>query len=109
MAPDPAQPQNLLVLNGKSFDFSKFRRTMQGPLELVDGLPDAPDSKSVPFTAWLVRGGQPLKNGFSNPDQSVLLLNVSELLKLAKPGDHLQILPARDAVKGFNFCLSGGC
>jgi hypothetical protein len=109
MAVDPARPGNVLVLNGKSFDFDKFRRQMTGPLELVDGSPDAPDSKSVPFTAWLVRNGQPLKTGLSNPDQSILLLNIYEMLKLAKPGDHLQIRPARDSAKGFNFCVSGGC
>lgn len=86
---------NPLVLNGKSLDYADFGLQSKGALSLVEGCPETPEAKKVPFRIFLRRNGVPVSSEYSDTNREVFEIEISNMLSQAKPGDYLVIVPAR--------------
>lgn len=88
---------NPLVLNGKPLDYTRFSIMSKGILTVVEGNPESPEAVKIPFTVYLRRDGEIITQGKSDPGQEVYEIEISEVLSLAKDGDHLLIVPVRES------------
>ncbi len=86
---------NPLLLNGKSLDYADFTGRTKGILTLVEGDPESPEAKKVPFRIYLRRDGVIITEGRSDSSREVMEIEISEVLAHAKHGDHLLIVPVR--------------
>lgn len=87
---------NPLVLNGKQLDYSRFSIMSKGKLTVVEGNPELPEATQIPFVIYLRRNGEIITQGKSDPGRKVFEIEISEVLALAKPDDHLLIVPVRE-------------
>jgi|GEM_PF-3014979 len=83
------------VLNGQLLSSGTVSYTANGKLELVGGNPTLADSPRLPYRIYLQRNGTVLNEGASCPDRTVTEIELSTVLKLARPGDELMIEPVR--------------
>lgn len=88
---------NPLALNGKPLDYTQFGGFSKGLLCVVKGKPEIMDPETIPFHIYLRRDGMIINEGKSSSTREVFRIEISEVLKLAKPGDHLIIEPVRKA------------
>lgn len=88
---------NPLVLNGKPLDYTQFSILSQGQFCVVKGKPGVQSIEKIPFRIYLRRKGVIINQGKSSSTQAVLSIEISEVLKLAWPGDHLIIEPVRES------------
>ncbi len=100
LGPDASVPtgdfySNPLVLNGKPLDVTRFNIFSRGTLAMVKGNPESPFAEKIPFRIYLRRDGELITTGASNRLQQVFSVEISEVLKLSEPGDHLIIEPVR--------------
>lgn len=86
---------NPLVLDGKPLEYADFSLRSKGALAVVKGNPESPDATAIPFQVYLRRNGTIVCLGKSDPKREVTAVEISEVLKHAKNGDHLIIAPAR--------------
>jgi hypothetical protein len=104
---------NPLLLNGKPLDYAKFSAGSKGTLTLVEGNPESPDARAIPFHIYLRRNGTILTMGASNPAAKVMSIDVQNVLNQAKVDDHLIIEPVRKrdwkAKRIIRVGLSWGC
>ena len=83
---------NPLMLDGKPLAYSEFRLWSKGELTVNKGAPVTGQATQVPFYVYLRRSGKKiLIPGKEKPDPKQLKIDLSEVLKLAQPGDHLVI------------------
>lgn len=64
---------------------------------MVKGNPEIPDAEKIPFHIYLRRKGVVINEGKSSSTQEVFRIEISDVLKLAMPGDHLIIEPVLKA------------
>lgn len=86
---------NPLVLNNRPLDYTWFSILSRGPLCVVKGNPDIPDAEKIPFHIYLRRKGVIINEGKSSSTKAVFCVEISDVLKLAMPGDHLIIEPVQ--------------
>lgn len=86
---------NPLLLNGKPLEYADFSGASKGMLTVVEGNPESPTTTKIPFMIYLRRDGAIIKQGKSDINREVFEIEISEVLALAKNGDHLIIAPAR--------------
>ena len=86
---------NPLLLNGKPLEYADFSQFSKGTLTVVKGNPASIDAVKIPFHVFLRRNGKAVCLGHSDPKREVTAIEISEVLKHAKDGDHLLIVPAR--------------
>ncbi len=86
---------NPLLLNGSPLDYADFSINSRGILTLVEGNPESPDAKKVPFRIYLRREGVVILQGKSDTRREVTEIELAEVLAEAKPNDHLIIVPVR--------------
>jgi hypothetical protein len=83
---------NPLLLNGETFDYSKFSPALKGELTVIKKAAKTGAITQVPFYAYLRRNGQkffiPGEERCKIPQTK---MEISDLLKDAKPGDELVI------------------
>jgi hypothetical protein len=85
---------NPLTLNGKPLDFFEFNLGSKGELTVIKGAAATGKTIQVPFYAYLRRdGNRVFIPGYEKPDISQVKLDISEILRHAKRGDHLVIEP----------------
>ena len=104
---------NPLLLNGKPLDYNTFNVGTKGELTVIKGAPVTARTIEVPFHAYLRRDGIkifiPTLERF---DITNTRMEISEILKYAKPGDLLIIEAVRredSAVKRILKVIKGGC
>lgn len=105
---------NPLMLSGKPLDYGKFNLESKGQLTVCKGAKTpAGQTKPIPFYVYLRRNGNkiliPAKEK-SDPKQ--VKIDLSEIFKYAKPGDHLVIEAVNKEdgrVKRILKLLGGGC
>ncbi|MGC4022253.1 MAG: hypothetical protein QM734_10060 [Cyclobacteriaceae bacterium] len=103
---------NPLVLDGRPLVYSEFNIQSTGELMVVKGAPVTGETILVPFYVSLRRNGNNvLFLGKLRSDQKIKV-EISEILKYAKPGDLLVIEAAKKEdghVKRILKLLAGGC
>ena len=102
---------NPLTLNDKPLDYAMFGIRSQGVLAVVKGNPELPNAEKIPFRIYLRRDGVMVNTPQCNSTQQVFSIKLSEVLQLAKPGDHLIIEPVRTSdrkAKRFIKLIEGG-
>jgi hypothetical protein len=104
---------NPLMLNGKPLDYSAFNVKLKGELIVIKGAVLTGRTIQVPFYVYLKRNGKKVpifrKAG---SDQKQIKIEISEILRYAKPGDQLVIEAVRKEdgpVKRILKLLEGGC
>ena len=104
---------NPLMLNGKPLSYGDFNNHSNGELTVRKGSAITGQTTQVPFYAYLRRNGNKvLIPGKERSDPKQLKIDISEMLRHAKPGDHLVIEAVRkeDApVKRILKLLKEGC
>lgn len=86
--------KNPLLLNGKPLEYADFSPFSKGILTVVKGNPASPAAAAIPFRVYLRRNGEVVCRGLSDPKREVMSVEISEVMKQAKDGDHLIIVPA---------------
>jgi hypothetical protein len=103
---------NPLRLNGMPLDYSKFNAATMGELTVVKGAFINGATIQVPFNAYLRRNSAKVFiPGKERSNLKQVKVNISEILRYAKPGDQLVIEAVRKedgAVKRI-LKLNGGC
>ena len=84
---------NLLTVNGHSFDQTDLWRTSKGVLALVEGDPQVPNHKPVPFRLSLRRAGKVVKHWPAGETEGVYSVQLEDLWLDARPGDELIVEP----------------
>jgi len=85
---------NPLLLNGKPLDYGAFNVESKGELTVIKGAAITGKTTQVPFYVYLRRNGDKvLIFGKTRSDQKQIKIDLSEILRYAKPGDHLVIEP----------------
>jgi hypothetical protein len=104
---------NPLLLNGEPVDYSKFNQSSTGELTVIKGAVKTGETIHVPFFVYLRRNGIkffiPGKEKF---DLKQTKIDLAEILKYARPGDHLVIEAVRKedgAVKRILKLPGDGC
>lgn len=104
---------NPLLLNGKPLDYSGFNTKSRGELTVIKGAAINRETIQVPFYVYLRRNGNKvLIPGKERSDPRQIKIDVSEILKYAKPGDQLVIEAVRKEdgpVKRILKLPGGGC
>lgn len=86
---------NPLLLNGKPLEYADFSIFSKGILTVVEGDPESPVAKKIPFKIYLRRDGTIITQGKSDINREITEIEISKVLSLARNGDHLIIAPAR--------------
>jgi hypothetical protein len=85
---------NPLLLNDQPLDYNHFSLESKGQLKLVKGGTGASDMVEIPFYVYLRRNGTMIPLPGDNPlKQKHMSVDISTIMKLAQPGDHLIIEP----------------
>lgn len=102
---------NPLLLNGKPLEYADFDASSRGTLTVVEGDPKSPAAAKIPFKIYLRRAGAIITAGKSDINKEVTEIEISEILSLALPDDHLIIVPARksDWKAKRILKITGGC
>jgi hypothetical protein len=103
---------NPLMLDGKPLDYNIFNLGSKGELTVIKGAAITAKTIQVPFYAYLRRDGKKviIPGERYNPKQ--MKIDLSEILRFAKPGDQLVIEPNSKEdgpVKRILKLLGGGC
>ena len=86
---------NPLLIDGQPLDYSKFSMQSKGELTIVKGSPVIGLSIQIPFYVYLRRNGVMIKLPGEDVSKSKYeKIEISTILKLAKPGDQLILEPA---------------
>ena len=64
-------------------------------MAVVKGNPELPEAEKIPFLIYLQRDGELINAGASSSIRQVFSVEISDVLKVSEPGDHLIIEPAR--------------
>jgi len=80
---------NPMLLNGKSMDITRLSTASRGKLSVEDY--ESAQITTVPFYIYLVRAGKIVDVDVHKRDHAVLEIELSDILKSAKPGDQLFI------------------
>jgi hypothetical protein len=89
---------NPLMLNGKPLDYFEFNLGTKGELTVIKGAAVTGKTIQVAFYAYLRReGNRVFIPGYEKSDISQTKLDILEILRYAKPGDHLVIEPVNKA------------
>ena len=87
---------NPLMLDGKPLDYGEFNIGSKGELTVTKGAPISGLPTPIPFYAYLRRDGKKiLVAGKEKPDTRQTKIDISEILRLAEPGDQLVIEAVR--------------
>jgi hypothetical protein len=104
---------NPLVLNGKPLNYNVFNIELKGELTVTKGAVATGKTTKVPFYVYLRRDGQKvLIPGNERPDVRQTKIEISKVLKHAKPDDLLVIEAVRKEdgpVKRILKVRPGGC
>ena len=104
---------NPLMLNEKPLDYNAFSLKSKGELSVVKGAAVTGHPTQIPFHAYLRRSGNIVViPGGDRPDPGQTKIEISEILKYAKPGDQLVIEPVLKEdgpAKRILKLLAGGC
>jgi hypothetical protein len=84
-----------LQLDKLPLDYGSFSIKSKGILTLVEGNPESPDAKSIPFHIYVRRNGTVIIKGGSNPNLEVSSVDIETVMAQAKPEDQLVIEPVR--------------
>jgi hypothetical protein len=85
---------NPLMLNGKPLDYGLFNVRSEGELSLAKVATKTGQTMQVPFYVYLRRNGNKISIGCKeSPDSKQMKVDLSEVLRDAKPGDLLIIVP----------------
>ena len=85
---------NPLMLNGKPLDYSVFGLSSKGELTANKSATINRQETQIPFYVFLRRNGNKvLIPGNERPDPKQIKIEISEILRYAKPGDQLIIEP----------------
>lgn len=85
---------NPLMLNETPLDYNIFSLGSKGELTVIKGAALTGQTTQVAFYAYLRRGGNKvIIPGKERPDPLQTKIEISEILRYAKPGDHLVIEP----------------
>ena len=105
--------RNPLMLDGKPLDYNVFSLESEGELTLIKGAAITGNTTKVPFYAYLRRdGNKVIIPGKERPDPKQIKIEISEILRHAKPGDQLVIEPIKKEdgpAKRILKLLRGGC
>lgn len=86
---------NPYVLNGKSVNFENLSTLPTGRLSIVKTDPIKDQKFKIPFHAYIRRGGKIIDAEAYAHNHAVTEVELSEVLRLAKPGDELVIDPVK--------------
>lgn len=104
---------NPLMLDGKPLDYGEFNIGSKGELTVNKGAPASGLPIQIPFYVYLRRDGKKiLAAGKEKPDPRQTKIDVSEILRLAEPGDQLVIEAVRKedgSVKRILKLIGDGC
>ena len=104
---------NPLLLDGKTLDYNTFAIQSMGEITLIKGKAGTTKVVEIPFYIYLRRNGEMVKlPGEEGSKVRHMKTEISRILKLAKPGDHLIIEPANAEdwqAKRILKLLDGGC
>ncbi|HYF68480.1 MAG TPA: hypothetical protein VD884_10095 [Ohtaekwangia sp.] len=83
---------NPLMLNGEPLDYNIFNIGSKGELTVIKGAAITGKPTQVPFYIYLRRGGNKIViPGYETPEKSQTKIDISQILRHAKPGDMLVI------------------
>jgi hypothetical protein len=103
---------NPLLLDGKPLDYNIFNLGSKGELTVIKGAAITAKTTQVPFYAYLRRDGRKVFIPGERYDPKQTKIDLSEILRFAKPGDQLVIeaINKEDGpVKRILKLLGGGC
>jgi hypothetical protein len=85
---------NPLMLNGKPLDYHAFNVESKGELTVIKGAPITGKTMQVIFYVYLRRDGNEVSiPGNKRFDKGQTKIDISQILRYAKPGDQLVIEP----------------
>lgn len=85
---------NPYLLNGKAFNFEQLSSLNTGKLSIVQMHQESAQKTQIPFYAYIRRNGKIINADSYTNNHAVLVVEISEILKSARPGDELVIDPA---------------
>ncbi len=88
---------NPLILNDKPLNYTRFNIFSKGIMAVIKDHSIFTKAEKVPFLIYLRRDGELINQGASSSVRQVFSVEISDVLKLSQPGDHLIIEPARKA------------
>lgn len=103
---------NPLMLNGEPLDYNVFNVESKGELTVIKGAAITGKTTQVPFYVYLRRDGNKVSiPGYERSDISQTKIDISQILRYAKPGDQLVIEPVNkeDGPVKRILKLLGGC
>jgi hypothetical protein len=104
---------NPLMLDGKPLDYNAFNVESEGELTVIKGAAITGKTTQVLFYAYLRRDrNKVLIPGYERSNVSQTKIDISQILKYAKPGDQLVIEPVNKEdgpVKRILKLFGGGC
>lgn len=87
---------NPLMLNGKPLDYGAFNLESKGELTVIKEAAKTGQTTQVPFNMYLRRNGNKvLIPGMERSDPTQIKIDISVILRNAKPGDQLVIEPVK--------------
>jgi hypothetical protein len=104
---------NPLMLDGKPLDYNVFNNKLTGELTVIKGAAITGKTLQVSFYCYLRRDGKRVSvPGNEKFNTGYIKVDISEILKYAKDGDHLVIEAVNQVdgpVKRILKVLAGGC
>lgn len=91
---------NPLLLDDKPTNYSNFSIYSKGQLSVVVADKKTAALEKIPFRIYLRRNGKLVTQGVSDSTRSVVSIEISSVLALARFGDHLIIEPVRKSDEG---------
>lgn len=85
---------NPYLLNGKAFNFEQLSSLHTGKLSIVQTHQETATKTKMPFYAYIRRNGKIIDADSYSHNHAVTVVEISEILKSARPGDELVIDPA---------------